>query len=140
VKIPDEIKAFNFESKLGYVALRAFFRIFSDWNTTVDEQCRLLKVGLIELERLRKLPPEPLPRDKLVRIRCFVLTYKAMGAHYGSVPKANREMRVARREDPFFGKTPLQVMLNGGVIGIASVCKAIAGEVPRMEPPMKAAS
>ncbi|KRW83701.1 hypothetical protein [Marinobacter sp. P4B1] len=138
--LPPEISKFNFKSKLGYVALRAFFRICKDWNTTVDEQCRLLKVGLIELERLRKLPPEPLDRDKLVRIRCFVLTYKAMVAEHGSVAKANREMRAPRRAQPFVGKTPLQLMLNGGIIGIASACKALAGEVPEIEPPVAKAS
>lgn len=62
VKLPPEIAAFDFHSKLGYAALKAFFRICQDWNTTVDEQMKLLKVGLIELEKLRQLPPNSLKR------------------------------------------------------------------------------
>ncbi len=140
VKLPVEIAGFDFHSKLGYVALKAFFRICQDWNTTVDEQMKLLNVGLIELEKLRQLPPNPLKRDQLIRIRCFVLVYKHVVGKYSSIPRANREVRAPQRGQPFFGKSPLHLMLNGGVIGIATACKAITGEVPEVEGLMKKAS
>ena len=135
VRLPPEISGFDYKSKLGYVALKAFFRICNDWNTTIDEQMRLLNVGLIQLEKLRKLPAEPLEREHLVRIRCFVLVYKTLVREHNSIPAANRDMRSPRSGNPFFGKSPLNVMLTGGIVGIATVCKAIAGEIPDVELP-----
>ncbi|MBU2952206.1 DUF2384 domain-containing protein [Marinobacter sp. F3R08] len=133
VVLPPEIAKFDFHSKLGFVALKAFFRICSDWNTTIDEQMKLLNVGLIELEDLRKTPATPLKREQLVRIRCFVLVYKSLVGKYSSIPRANREVRAPKSGQPFFGKSPLHLMLNGHLIGIATACKAISGEVPEVE-------
>jgi len=140
VTLPPEISGFDFHSKLGYMALRAFFRICQDWNASVDEQMKLLNVGLIELEELRKIPANPLKREQLVRIRCFVLVYRHVVGKYSSIPRANREVRAPQSGQPFFGRSPLHLMLNGGVIGIATACKAMTGEVPEVEGFMKKAS
>ncbi|WP_166255892.1 hypothetical protein [Marinobacter salicampi] len=130
--LPPNIAELDYQSQLGYVALRAFFQICEDWNTTVAEQCKLMRVGLLELEQLRKLPARPLERETLIRIRCYVLIYKKTARRAGTVDKAQRELRLARTGHPFFGKSPIHLMMHGGKDGVADACMALTGRVPEM--------
>lgn len=140
LSLPPEIAKFDYHSQLGYVALRAFFKVCDDWNTTFAEQCKLLKVGLIELEQLRKLPAKPLETEKLIRIRYYVLIYKETAKRAGSVDKAHREIRMARTGQPFLGKPPIHLMMNGGMDGIAAACKALTGRIPELPDYVRKAS
>lgn len=132
VQLPSEIEKFDFQSKLGYMALKAFFRISEEWNCTLDEQSKLLGgVGLIKLEEYRALPAAELDRKMLIRIRCFVMIYRATVAMHGSISKANREIRIARTGLPFKGRSPIRHIYAGGLMALMETCKFYSGELPR---------
>ena len=140
VHLPSEIESFDHKSKLGYLSLKAFFRICEDWEIGLPEQCKLLNVGLIDLQPLRTLPAQHLSREQLVRVRCLVMIYKVLMRKHGSISEARGELRSSRDEAPFKGKTPLKLMLSEGVVGIADACNALTGGAPEVSSYLSKAS
>jgi hypothetical protein len=135
VQLPPELAEYSFHTKLGYVALKAFFRICKDWNCTIDEQCKLLGgIGLIQLEKFRSESARELDRKTLIRIRCFVMIYKSLVYKNGSISKANREIRIPLSGSVFVGKSPLNHILRNDMIGLMEVCKYFAGKLPDQIP------
>lgn len=130
--LPPEVRGLDYGYQLGYVALRAFFKICEDWQATPTEQGKLLRIGLIELEQLRRSPATSLGREQLIRIRCLVMIYKDTLRRTGAVYRASNILRTPRAEKPFSGNSPFQLMINDGMVGIGSTCKALTGRVPDM--------
>lgn len=116
-----DLSSESYRKKLSLVMTR----LFDHWNLQTTQQLNLL--GLSEnsrslLGKYRKGSPLPSNRDILDRIGWLLAIHKALRLFY---PK-NEKFRytwVTRRNKAFENKTPLDVMMEEGLIGISKVSR-----------------
>jgi len=128
IEIPEDIEKLDAQENLGEKALKAFARICEHWNASVDEQCKLLNLGLIDLFQLQSHPSPKLNHDQLRRIKSMVAIYKASVRKHGTVPGVRREVRSPRPGYPFFNRSPIHLMVSEGLQGIESTLHAVTQE------------
>jgi len=115
------------------MANTAFFKMAEDWGLNINDQCKLLGVGLIDLEKVRKTPAQDQNRNKLIRIRCLVMVYKYLRKNEGTLDGVSKKLREPVSDSPFFGSSPLRHMLKNGVVGIAAATKFFTGSLPELQ-------
>lgn len=127
MEIPKEIKELGHQQQLGYLALKAFFKIVEDWNVDEAIQCRLLgkSVGLIELWQLKEIPTGCLDRDRLARIRCLVLIYRILAAKSTSISDMRAKIREGVTGAPFFGESLLKYLAKSDTAAMIGACEAL---------------
>jgi len=100
-------------------------RMFELWDLATTEQLELLGLSATSravLARYRRGEPLPPTRDVLDRVGWLLAIHKALRLLYPQ----NEELRhswVKRRNQAFGNLTPLQVMTEQGLIGVAKVAR-----------------
>lgn len=100
-------------------------RLFERWGLDSTAQLNLLGLSATSramLSRYRRGSSLPATRDLLDRVGWLLSTHKALRLLYPQ----NAELRyswVSRRHGAFDHRTPLEVMMEDGLIGIAKVAR-----------------
>jgi uncharacterized protein (DUF2384 family) len=107
--------------RLSPAALRGFFQMVERWKVR-DEDARALLGGISNgpFYELKKKPERTLDSDKLLRISLLLGIFKALHILY-SDELADRWLQLPNKNPLFEGKTPLDVMLRGGIPAMQTV-------------------
>jgi len=104
------------EALRGYVALKGFFGICTEWGCSQEEMRQLLGgISQTTLEEYEKLPHTELPLEALKRISYVMGVYKSLRTIYPTAERANRRIRLPTRELPFCGVSALDFMTQGSM-------------------------
>jgi len=111
--------------RLSSSALKGFFNMTAKWGLK-DEDARELLGGVSNstFYEWKKNPERLLDVDKITRISFLVGIYKALHILYGD-KLADEWVALPNRNAIFGGRTPLQFMLAGGLIGMQTVRKLL---------------
>lgn len=105
-------------------------RLFERWGLDTNAQLSLLGLSAARramLSRYRRGSSLPASRDLLDRVGWLLSTHKALRLLYPQ----NAELRyswVKRRHGAFDHRTPLDVMMEDGLIGISKVARYLDGQ------------
>jgi hypothetical protein len=107
--------------RLSPAALRGFLQLIERWKVR-DEDARALLGGISNgpFYELKKKPERTLDGDKLLRISLLLGIFKALHILY-SDELADRWLQLPNKNPLFEGKTPLEVMLRGGIPALQTV-------------------
>ena len=101
--------------------------LFKLWNLTTEEQLNLLGLSSSSravLTKYRKGTALPATRDLLDRVGWLMAIHKALGLLYPDKSNANLKYGwIGFRNKVFNNFTPLEVMKDEGLIGIAKVAR-----------------
>ena len=111
--------------RLSGSALKGFFNLVSKWNIK-DEDARELLGGISNsaFYEWKKTPQRLLDVDRITRISFLIGIYKALHIIYGD-KLADEWVSLSNKNAIFAGRTPLQYMLCGGLIGMQTVRKLL---------------
>jgi hypothetical protein len=111
--------------RLSGSALKGFFNLVSKWNIK-DEDARELLGGISNsaFYEWKKNPHRLLDVDRITRISFLIGIYKALHLIYGD-KLADEWVSLPNKNAIFAGRTPLQYMLSGGLIGMQTVRKLL---------------
>ena len=104
--------------------IRAFFRLAKLWELRREEQEALLghSVRRTTLHAWERQPPTALNDDQLMRLSYLLGTYEGLQRMWRRTPEeADRWIRRELSDAPFFGRSPLAVILDGGLPAMAMV-------------------
>ena len=107
--------------RLSRSALAGFFRLADAWKLR-DDEARDLLGGLSSsaFYDWKKNPDRVLEVDRLTRISYLIGIYKALHILYGD-RLADEWVRLPNRNRIFAGRTPLAIMLAGGIPAMQTV-------------------
>lgn len=109
--------------------LRAFFRIASLWDLSVDEQITLLGAPARSTYfKWKREGAETLPRDVLERISYLLGIYKDLQLLLPDEAAADGWVRRANDALPFGGASALERMLSGNVADLYEVRRYLDAE------------
>lgn len=111
--------------RLSPAALRGFFQLIERWQVR-DEDARALLGGISNgpFYELKKKPERTLDSDKLLRVSLLLGIFKALHILY-SDELADRWVQLANKNPLFEGRTPLELMLQGGIPAMQTVRKLL---------------
>lgn len=111
--------------RLSPAALRGFFQLIERWQVR-DEDARALLGGISNgpFYELKKKPERTLDSDKLLRVSLLLGIFKALHILY-SEELADRWVQLANKNPLFEGRTPLDLMLQGGIPAMQTVRKLL---------------
>ncbi|ABD72167.1 conserved hypothetical protein (plasmid) [Rhodoferax ferrireducens T118] len=111
--------------RLSSSALKGFFNLVTKWHVR-DEDARELLGGISSsaFYEWKKTPNRLLDVDRITRISFLVGIYKALHIIYGD-KLADEWVSLPNKNAIFAGRTPLQYMLSGGLIGMQTVRKLL---------------
>lgn len=106
--------------KIG-VLLKAVTRLVDAWNLTNEEAAALLDVSPATWGRMKsgKYKGE-IDRDKITRISLLVGIFKGLRLLFNG-PLTYGWVKMPNRGGLFRGKTPCEVMINGGIVAMYRV-------------------
>jgi hypothetical protein len=101
--------------RLSPAALKAFFNVMGRWKVR-DEDARALLGGVTNgpFYEMKRDPDRTLDADRLTRISYLLGIFKALGVLY-SEALADAWMQRPNTNPLFAGRTPLAVMIEGGL-------------------------
>ena len=107
--------------RLSVAALKGFFNLVSKWGVK-DEDARELLGGISSsaFYEWKKTPNRLLDVDRITRVSLLIGIYKALHILYGD-KLADEWVSLPNKNTIFAGRTPLQYMLSGGLIGMRTV-------------------
>lgn len=107
--------------RLSGAALKGFFGLASKWSVK-DEDARELLGGISSsaFYEWKKNPNRLLDVDRITRVSFLIGIYKALHILYGD-KLADEWVSLPNKNAIFAGRTPLQYMLSGGLIGMRTV-------------------
>jgi hypothetical protein len=107
--------------RLSGSALKGFFNLVSKWSVK-DEDARELLGGLSNsaFYGWKKNPDRLLDVDRITRVSLLIGIYKALHIIYGD-KLADEWILLPNKNTIFAGRSPLQYMLGGGLIGMQTV-------------------
>ena len=111
--------------RLSQSALKGFFKLTAAWKLR-DEDARELLGGLSSstFYEWKKYPDRVLEVDRITRISYLLGIYKALHILYGD--KLADEWVTLPNTNPIFaGRTPLSLMLGGGLLAMQTVRKLV---------------
>jgi hypothetical protein len=111
--------------RLSASALKGFFNIALKWQL-MDEDARALLGGVASstFYEWKKNPKRQLDVDRITRISYLVGIYKSLHILYGD-KLADEWVGLPNTNSLFAGRTPLQHMLDGGLLSMQSVRKLL---------------
>jgi hypothetical protein len=117
--------------RLSATAIRGFLRLAEVWRLRADEQIDLLG-GSVSRSTLhnwtRGAATTTLNADQLARVSYLLAIYEGLQRIWRRAPQeADAWIRRPRVEEPFRGQTPLALMREGGIIGLASARAYVDG-------------
>jgi hypothetical protein len=109
------------DAEKARAGLTAFFSIAGEWGLDTEQQRQLLgspgRTAFFEWKRRQRAN---LSRDTLDRLSYLLGTYKALRLLFSE--RGAHEWLTHPNADPLFGgRSPLEHMLRGGLIGLAEV-------------------
>ena len=93
------------------VALKGFRYIMAQWGCTEAEQKQLLGLSQVEFDQLTADEPAPMSEQVLLRVSCLMGIAHALDNLYPTDDRAAERIRKPSTEEPFFGLSPLALML-----------------------------
>jgi hypothetical protein len=107
--------------RLSAPAFKGFTRLVAAWKLR-DEDARELLGGVASstFYEWKKVPPRVLEVDRLTRISYLVGIYKSLHVVYGAT-LADRWIGMPNTNPIFGGRTPLEIMLAGGIPAMQTV-------------------
>lgn len=117
VDLTDKVQ----RERLSASALQGFFRLAAAWRVR-DDDARELLGGLSSssLYEWKKNPARFLEVDRITRISYLLGIYKALHILYGD-KLADEWVHLPNSNPVFAGRTPLAVMLGGGLLAMQTV-------------------
>ena len=112
---------------------RLVTRLFNNWALDKAEQLELLGLSARSSTRLRRLhrgAAVHISRDMLDRIGWLLSIYKTLRLLYPHNEQLRREW-IKHRNFVFENHTPIEVIRNGGLIGIARVAQYLTWQLER---------
>lgn len=108
------------------VGLRTAVRIMERWNATQDEMSRILRVSRSSINRAKsKLESITLDEDQLDRISYVLNIHAALRTLFDNPENVSGFMTMKNHNEFFNGRTPLEVIANGGYVGLYETHKRI---------------
>jgi len=108
-------------TRLSYAAIEAFFRIVESWDLNNDDAMRLL--GGVSHGRyygIKKTRKGILTQDELTRISFLIGIFKALNILFAE-KLANQWMSLPNNNPMFHGRSPLTLLIEGGVPAMLQV-------------------
>src|SRR5690606_26859424 len=101
------------------VGLRTAVQIMERWNATQDDMARILRVSRSSINRAKsKLESITLDDDQLDRISYVLNIHAALRTLFDNPENVTGFMTTENRNAVFNGRTPLEVTVNGGYVGL----------------------
>lgn len=121
VGVPTDLAAASSRERLSTPALKAFFNIMARWKVR-DEDARALLGGVSNgpYYEMKRHPERVLEVDRLTRISYLVGIFKALHILHDR-PLADAWVGLANRHPLFGGRTPLVIMIEGGLPAMQTV-------------------
>lgn len=108
------------------VLAKAVTRLFKHWGISQDSQCSLLGISLSSRKKLKSMAEGlvgiPTGRDSRERVGYLLAIHKALRLLYPKNPELLYGW-ITMRNKKFEGRTPLEVMIEDGYLGIAKVSR-----------------
>lgn len=117
-------------SRLAAPAVRGFLRIAEQWGLSEAQQVSILggSADVLTLAGWRQTTPVTLPAGHLERLSYVVGIYEGLERIFRHEPEHSRRWLSASRPGaPFVGRTPLELMISDGVVGLAAVRQYVDG-------------
>jgi len=101
------------------VGLRTAVQIMERWNATQDDMARILRVSRSSINRAKsKLEAITLDDDQLDRISYVLNIHAALRTLFDNPENVTGFMTMKNHNEFFNGRTPLEVIVNGGYVGL----------------------
>jgi len=101
------------------VGLRTAAQIMERWNATQDDMARILRVSRSSINRAKsKLESITLDDDQLDRISYVLNIHAALRTLFDNPENVTGFMTMKNHNEFFNGRTPLEVIVNGGYVGL----------------------
>ena len=119
--VPTDLGAVAARERLSPPALKAFFNIMARWKVR-DEDARALLGGVSNgpFYEMKRHPDRVLEVDRLTRVSYLIGIFKALHILHGPA-LADEWVHLANRHPIFSGRTPLAVMIQGGLPALQTV-------------------
>lgn len=117
-------------SRLTAPAVSGFLRIAGQWELSEAQQLSIFggSVDSCTLDTWRQTRPASLGPDQLERLSDLLGIYEGLERIFRHAPEQTRRwLSVSRPEPPFAGRTPLEVMIGDGIVGLAAVRHFVDG-------------
>lgn len=120
-EVPTDLGAMAARERLSPPALRAFFAIMVRWKVR-DEDARALLGGVSNgpFYEMKRHPARVLEVDRLTRVSYLIGIFKALNILHGRA-LADEWVHLPNRHPIFSGRTPLAVMIQGGLPALQTV-------------------
>lgn len=116
-----DLNARDVRERLSASALKGFFKLAQAWNLRDEDACALLGgVSSSSYYEWKKKPQRVLEVDRLTRVSYLLGIYKSLHILYGD-KLADQWVHLPNRNVLFGGRTPLEYMLQGGLIAMQAV-------------------
>lgn len=116
-----DLNARSVRERLSASALKGFFKLAHAWKLRDETACVLLGgVSTSSYYEWKKKPDRVLEVDRLTRISYLVGIYKSLHILYGD-KLADKWVHLPNRNVLFAGRTPLEYMMEGGLIAMQTV-------------------
>lgn len=135
------MKSQNFDSagladranaKTSAAALDSFFKISEKWRCDPEEEGSLLgEVGIIRLESYRADRSQELEHSVLIRICMLVMIFKSTMQGKDTAAGSRQVIRRNNDDPPFFGNSPIQLIMLRQLEGLKAACLYFSGTLPR---------
>ncbi len=101
------------------VGLRTAINIMERWNATQDDMCRVLRVSRSSISRAKsKQESITLDEDQLDRISYVLNIHAALRTLFDNPENVTGFMSMKNHNEFFNGRTPLEVIVDGGYVGL----------------------
>ena len=119
--VPTDLGAVAARERLSPLALKAFFNIMSRWKVR-DEDARALLGGVTNgpFYEMKRNPDRVLEVDRLTRVSYLIGIFKALSILHGRAI-ADEWVHLSNRHPVFGGRTPLALMIQGGLPAMQTV-------------------
>src|SRR5690606_36370162 len=108
------------------VGQRTAVQIMERWNATQDDMARILRVSRSSINRAKsKLESITLDDDQLDRISYVLNIHAALRTLFDNPENVTGFMTMKNHNEFFNGRTPLEVIVNGGYVGLYETLRRI---------------
>ncbi len=111
-------------ARLSAVALTAYLALAARWSLANAEAAALLGVSGSSWDRIKRGHRPILGQDQLTRVSAIVGVYKGLHLLFAD-DTADRWPRLPNRGPLFGRRTPIEVMIEGGIPGMMDVRRSI---------------
>lgn len=110
----------------SFVLAKAVTKLFNYWKIPQEAQCSLLGISIASRKKLKSMGEGtdgiPTGRDSHERVGYLLAIHKALRLLYPKNPELLYGW-VTMRNQKFDGRTPLEVMVEDGYLGVAKVSR-----------------